>query len=88
MSDRLHRLCPSVGGCGENVSYGTYASGYHIVRNLLIDDGVPCRGHRDNLLNPLRKYIGVGVARHNSTFKYIITMDLANSIKSDEENPA
>ena len=36
---------------GENISYGS-PDGEDVVESLFIDDGIPSRGHRDNLMDP------------------------------------
>ncbi len=47
----------------ENISYGNW-SGHDAVLALLIDDGVPDRGHRKNILLEDIKAIGVGQSVH------------------------
>lgn len=47
----------------ENMGTG-YNNGLDIVRQLLIDDGEPDRGHRKNILNPTLKFVGVAVRPH------------------------
>ena len=46
-------------GGGENIAYGP-TTGRDIVICLLVDDGVPGRGHRTNLLNNVYTQTGVG----------------------------
>lgn len=53
----------SLGPSAENISYGM-ASGRDVVLQLLVDDGVPSRGHRDNLLRQGMRYSGVGCGYH------------------------
>lgn len=47
----------------ENLSYG-YSDGRDVVAQLFIDDGVPNRGHRKNLLNQQLNHIGVACGNH------------------------
>jgi len=51
------------GDAGENIAYGA-DSAAEIVRQLLIDDGVPDRGHRLNTLAPEYRYAGAAVGGH------------------------
>jgi len=48
---------------GENISYG-HSEARRIVTALLIDDGVPSRGHRRILLEPNYMFLGVAVGPH------------------------
>ena len=48
---------------GENIAYGSL-SAEQVVINRVVDDGVPCRGHRANLLKPAFGVAGVGVGEH------------------------
>lgn len=62
---RIARL-PSGAGVrvgGENISYG-HDEGREVVMQLLVDDGVPSRGHRENLLNPEFNAGGIGCGYH------------------------
>lgn len=58
-SSRVKRYFSNFCGIGENIDYGN-ATAQEIVCSLIIDDGVPDRGHRKNIFN--RKYLNVGVA--------------------------
>lgn len=60
-------------GCGENISYG-FNDACMIVIQLLVDDGVPSRGHRENILRPEYKKIGVATGRHK-VYDYMCVLD-------------
>ncbi|MBB6425201.1 CAP domain-containing protein [Sphingopyxis sp. JAI128] len=47
----------------EVITYGHHTPA-GVVDQLLIDDGVPDRGHRHSLLRPLHRYAGVACGRH------------------------
>jgi hypothetical protein len=47
----------------ENIAYGN-TSAHHAILSLMIDDGVPNRGHRINMLHPTYKVVGVAWDTH------------------------
>ena len=47
----------------ENIDFGA-TTGEEIIISLIVDDGIPDRGHRKNIFNPKLTYLGVGAAVH------------------------
>lgn len=62
-TDRMGELMRSVRQVHENIAYGI-SSPRDIVTAWIIDSGVPDRGHRNNLYEPLINTIGVGYGSH------------------------
>jgi uncharacterized protein YkwD len=60
---------------GENLSYGPDKAA-RVVMGLIIDDGVPDRGHRDNIFSDEYKFIGVACGPHK-TFRTMCAVDYA-----------
>ncbi|GHV92112.1 hypothetical protein AGMMS50268_26150 [Spirochaetia bacterium] len=61
---RMGRYGKGYKTAGENIAYGTN-TGRDIIVNLLIDDGVPSRGHRQNIMK--RDYNQTGTAAGGHT---------------------
>jgi len=68
-------------GPWENCSYGP-SDPLEIVLQLLIDDGVPSRGHRRNIMEKNVNFVGVSIRPHK-TYRYNCVMDFADSIKDN-----
>lgn len=65
---------------GEDISYGSFEA-RQIVIALLIDDGVPDRAHRKNILNKHYKYAGVAYGKHPS-YQVMCVIDYAGEYKT------
>jgi len=76
LAQRINRYGRWDGRCGENISYG-YNTGRDILVQLLVDDGVSNRGHRNNILNKDFKYTGAAIGSHKS-YTYLCVIDYAN----------
>jgi uncharacterized protein YkwD len=75
MSGRIERYGEWDTAISENISYGFHQPKY-IIAALLIDDGVPSRGHRITLLNNLLNLVGVSIGPHRR-FDFMCVMDFA-----------
>lgn len=71
-TSRARRHNPKCGGVGENIDYGSY-SGQEIIRGLVVDDGVPDRGHRDNIFYNY-KFVGTACGPHKA-YRNMCVMD-------------
>lgn len=64
----------------EDLAYGSFEA-RQIVIALLIDDGVPDRAHRKNILNPKFHFAGVASGNHPS-YKFMCVIDYAGAYKN------
>ena len=72
---RMERYGQWRGAVAENIAYGENPA-REVVLQLLIDDGVPARGHRDALLDPEWGVSGVACGRHRD-YGQMCVMDYA-----------
>lgn len=66
----------------EDLTYGNFEA-RQIVIALLIDDDVPDRAHRHNILNPNFHFVGVATGKHPS-YKIMCAIDYAGDYKNRE----
>ncbi|MFY9150818.1 MAG: CAP domain-containing protein [Prolixibacteraceae bacterium] len=64
----------------EDITYGSFEA-RQIVIALLIDDGVPDRGHRKNILNECSHFVGVSFGGHPS-YQSMCVIDYAGEYKT------
>ncbi|MCE1203233.1 MAG: CAP domain-containing protein [Holophagaceae bacterium] len=76
LSDRLNRLGVWHGLIAENISTGE-PEARQVVIQLLVDDGVPSRGHRRNLFHPELHQAGAGRAPHRD-YRVVTVIDYAD----------
>ena len=69
--------------CGENIDYGMQ-SARSIIVHLLVDDGVPSRGHRKNLLEARFALVGASFGFH-SEYRCCCVMDFAGGMKDFQD---
>lgn len=78
LGQRLQRRGLWAGLSAENISYG-YDDPEGVVRQLIIDRGVPNRGHRMTIFGHGYQAAGVGCARH-SVYGAMCVIDFAGAI--------
>jgi len=81
MSDRIEKHGSWDITIGENIDFGNDDPS-EIVMALLIDDGVPNRGHRENIMNPQFRAVGIGFGAH-TVYRHCCTMDFAGGIRDN-----
>lgn len=70
------------GYIGENISYGS-VSALDVMLALMIDDGVPNRGHRVNIFKTEFRTVGVFTGYHNG-YRTMTTLDYATEIRNED----
>jgi uncharacterized protein YkwD len=78
LSTRLQRRGVWAGTMGEDISYG-YAQPDAIIRQLIIDSGVPGRGHRQNIFDAGFSAAGVGCGPHR-LYGFMCVIDFAGAL--------
>lgn len=88
MGTRVKRYGTWDTALAENCHYGATPNGAHeAVIALVIDDGVPSRGHRNNIFNEKLKYLGAGIASHTA-YGQCVVVDYAGGITAHEGEDA
>lgn len=73
VSKRIERYCEWENNCAENLDFAN-VDVIDILISMLVDDGVPSRGHRLNIFNKEFTYIGIACASHRN-FKNVVVMN-------------
>ncbi len=63
LSSRIKRYTQTRYGAAENISYGMDTA-RNVIIQLIVDDGVPNRGHRKNILRTNNQSIGISCGSH------------------------
>jgi len=78
LGDRLRRHGAYAMMAAEDISYG-YANPREVVLQLIVDAGVPSRGHRANIFNPAFREAGVACGPHR-VYGAMCVVDFAGSL--------
>lgn len=79
LGDRLKKYGSPQGSAGENCAYGPKTP-REIVAQLIIDDGVPSRGHRENIFNANFKLVGISyIEGASAAYGSVCVMDFATA---------
>lgn len=78
LGQRLRRYGAFSSLMGEDIAYG-YSDPRDVVRQLIVDSGVPNRGHRANIFNPAYRAAGVGCGFH-PVHRVMCVIDFAGTL--------
>lgn len=77
---RIERYAVWTGVAAEDISYG-YGVAREAARQLIIDDGVPDRGHRTNIFDPRLRLVGVACGPH-AGYRVMCVLDFAATVRA------
>ena len=84
--DRMARYGKASGSKAENISYGC-ATARDVIIQLIVDDGVVSRGHRDNIFDKKLLVIGFASNSHKK-YEFMTVMDFASSFQEKSKTYA
>ena len=76
MCDRANRHGRWTGKIGENISYGR-SDARDVVVQLIVDDSLRSRAHRENIFDPEFRIVGVACGEH-STYRAMCVTTFAH----------
>jgi len=79
MTSRIERHGTWMGGISENIDYGADTA-RDVVISLIVDDGVPSRGHRKNIFRQETRFAGVACGAHQR-YRSMCVIDYAVGMK-------
>jgi uncharacterized protein YkwD len=79
MGDRIGRYGSWLRIAGENISYGGKTA-RDVIIQLIVDDGVPSRGHRSNIFNEKFTVVGTALGTHPK-YRTLCVQDFAGGYK-------
>jgi serralysin len=82
--DRIERYCQWGGSIFEAIDYGQSDSAREVVLSWLVDDGVPKRQHRNNLLGADNRWLGVASGPHKVTGWCSVALFAAQIVVKDQ----
>ena len=84
--DRIERYGKWTGSVAENISFGDTTGADYMIQ-LYIDDGVPNRGHRKNIMNANLKQTGIAYCSH-SKYGGMLVVVFAGGFASSDQSQA
>jgi uncharacterized protein YkwD len=82
--ERMNRYGKWQKSAGENIAFGPDDARWIVVQ-LIVDDGVPGRGHRKNIFNAGFRVVGVHIGGHE-VYRHMCVIDFAGGYRDDRRS--